>query len=135
MQATHEETNVTAALSFVRAVEAMDGSTMEGYFASDVEQVEMPNAFKPTGQVRDLGTLRSDISKSKGIIEQQKYDILNTVAHGDIVVLEMVWHGTVVADLPPLQAGQKLRAQCVAVFEFREGKVIKLRNYDCFDAL
>lgn len=135
MQSIHQKTNVTAALSFVRAVEAMDGGKMEGFFAPDVEQIEMPNAFKPAGQVRDLSALKADIDKSKGIIEQQKYDILNTVAHGDIVVLEMVWHGTVVTDLPPLRAGQKLRAQCVAVFEFHQGKVIKLRNYDCFDAL
>lgn len=135
MQATHENTNVTAALSFVRAVEAMDGRKMEGFFVPDVEQIEMPNAFKPAGQTRDLSALKADIEKSKGIIEQQKYNILHTVAYGDIVVLEMLWHGTVVTDLPPLQAGQKLRAQCVAVFEFREGKVIKLRNYDCFDAL
>ena len=135
MQSTHQETNIAAALSFVRAVEAMDGSKMEGFFAPDVEQTEMPNTFKPAGQVRDLSALKSDIGKSKGIIEQQKYDILNTIAHGEIVVLEMVWHGTVVTDIPPLREGQKLRAQCVAVFEFREGKVVKLRNYDCFDAL
>ena len=126
---------MTAALSFVRAVEAMDGSKMEGFFAPDVEQTEMPNAFKPAGEVRDLSALKSDIGKSKGIIEQQKYDILNTIAHGEVVVLEMVWHGTVVTDIPPLKEGQYLRAQCVAVFEFREGKVVKLRNYDCFDAL
>ncbi|AVX05934.1 hypothetical protein MXMO3_03431 (plasmid) [Maritalea myrionectae] len=135
MQSTHEDKNVKAALSFVRAVEAMDGSRMEGFFAPNVEQIEMPNVFKPAGQVRDLSELTADIDKSKGIIEQQKYDILNTVARGDIVVLEMVWHGTVVKDIPPLRAGQNLRAQCMAIFEFREGKVIKLRNYDCFDAL
>ena len=135
MQATREETNMAAALSFVRAVETMDGRKMEGFFAADVEQVEMPNAFKPAGQVRDFSALKADIDKSKGIIEQQKYEILNTVSRGDLVVLEMVWHGTVVTDLPPLRAGQKLRAQCVAVFEFREGKVVRLRNYDCFDAL
>lgn len=135
MQSIHNDKNVKAALSFVRAVEAMDGSRMEGFFAINVEQTEMPNAFKPAGEIRDLNALTADIEKSKGIIEQQRYDILNTVSHGDIVVLEMVWHGTVVMDIPPLQAGQKLRAQCVAVFEFHEGKVIKLRNYDCFDAL
>ncbi len=135
MQSTHQETNIAAALSFVRAVEAMDGSKMEGFFAPNVEQTEMPNAFKPGGEVRDLSALMAAIGKSKGVTEQQKYDILNTVAHGEVVVLEMVWHGTVVMDIPPLKEGQQLRAQCVAVFEFREGKVIKLRNYDCFDAL
>ena len=135
MTATREHDNITAALSFTRAVEAMNGEEMEGYFAADVEQVEMPNAFKPGGARRDLAALKADIDKARGIIENQRYEILDTIAEGDRVVLEMVWHGTVVADLPPLTRGQALRAQCVAVFEFRDGKVFRLRNYDCFDPL
>ncbi len=135
MQAIQQEPNVKAALSFVRAVEAMDGGQLDDFFAEDVEQIEMPNAFKPEGLHRDLRALKADLAKSKGIVEQQRYDILNIVARGDVVVLEMVWHGTVVSELPPLKAGRKLRAQCMAIFEFKEGKVVKLRNYDCFDAL
>lgn len=135
MTTTSEEANIAAAMSFVRAVEKMDGAEMEGYFGPGVEQIEMPNAFKPTGQVRDLAALKADIEKAKNIIEEQHYDIVNTVASGGTVVLEMVWHGTVATDLPGLQKGQTLRAQCVAMFEFSDGQVIKMRNYDCFDAV
>ncbi|NIJ43438.1 ketosteroid isomerase-like protein [Parvibaculum indicum] len=130
-----EESLVAAALSFVRAVEQMNGQEMEGYFAPDVQQIEMPNVFKPSGETRDLNALKAGIEKAKGVIEQQRFDILKTIASGDMVVLEMLWHGTVVADLPALPKGQKLKAHCVAIFEFKEGQVIRLRNYDCFDAI
>lgn len=135
MTATQEAANTNAALSFTRAVEEMNGQEMEGFFSPGVEQVEMPNAFKPTGASRNLAELKADIEKAKGIIENQRYEIFNTVASGNMVVLEMVWHGTVVTDLPPLTKGQEMRAQCVAVFEFEDGKVARLRNYDCFDPL
>ncbi len=135
MTTTAENRNVAAAMSFVRAVETMDGAAMEGFFAPDVQQVEMPNAYKPKGAVRDLAALKADVEKAKGIIEAQRYDILDTVASGDTVVFEMVWHGTVATDLPPLKKGQTMRAQCVAIFEFEAGKVIRLRNYDCFDPI
>lgn len=134
MESIAEKTNVEAALSFVRAVEEMNGQEMEGYFSPDVQQIEMPNAFKKSAEIRDLDALKVAIEKTKGVIEHQRYDILKTIASGDIVVLEMIWHGTVVVDLPPLRTGQKLRAQCVAIFEFKDGQVIRLRNYDCFDA-
>lgn len=135
MAAMAERSNIDSAMSFIRAVEKMDGRVMDGFFSADVVQVEMPNIYKPAGATRDLAALKADIEKAKGIIDNQRYEILNTVAEGDMVVFEMIWHGVVATDLPPLKQGQKLRAQCVAIFEFREGKVVRMRNYDCFDPI
>lgn len=135
MTAMVGKNNVAAAMSFIRAVEKMDGQEMEGFFSPDVRQVEMPNAYKPTGAQRDLTALKADIEKAKGIIEGQRYEIVNTVAEGDMVVLEMIWTGVVATDLPSFKKGQEMRAQCVAIFEFSEGKVVRLRNYDCFDPM
>ncbi|WP_420325758.1 nuclear transport factor 2 family protein [Mameliella sp.] len=132
---TIESPNVAAAMSFIRAVEEMDGREMEEHFAPDVQQVEMPNIYKPSGAVRDLTALKSDIEKAKGIIEQQRYEIVSTVASGDMVVFEMIWHGVVASDLPSLAKGTRMRAQCVAIFQFEDGKVVRLRNYDCFDPI
>lgn len=83
MTAMVGKNNVAAAMSFIRAVEKMDGQEMEGFFSPDVRQVEMPNAYKPTGAQRDLTALKADIEKAKGIIEGQRYEIVNTVAEGD----------------------------------------------------
>lgn len=45
MTETTEQRSIAAALSFTLAVEKMDGKEMEGFFAPDVVQVEMPNAY------------------------------------------------------------------------------------------
>lgn len=135
MTASDRTANIEAALSFTRAVEAGDASALDGYFAPDARQTEQPNAFRPTGDIRDLAAMKAGIEHGKGLIGDQRYDILNTIADDTHVVLEMHWHGTVLADLPPLNKGQTLSAHCVAVFDFDGGKVTRLRNYDCFDPL
>lgn len=130
-----KQENLTAAKSFVRAVETMDGSCLDVFFSRSVSQTEWPNLFKPQGEHRDLDQLKSDIEKARGVLREQRYDITRELAGDDCVILEMVWHGIMEKDLPPLAAGQSLRAHCVAVFDFKDGKVVGLRNYDCFDPL
>ncbi|MEM6610174.1 MAG: nuclear transport factor 2 family protein [Pseudomonadota bacterium] len=125
--------NLVAAKSFVASVEAMDGSLMDRFFATDVEQIEWPNLFKPGGERRDLAALKADIEKAKGVMHGQRYEIKREIASNDCVVLEMVWSGVAVKEIGPLQKGQKLNAHCVAVFDFENGQVVGLRNYDCFD--
>lgn len=125
--------NLTAAKSFVKAVESMDGSCMDTFFSEDVSQTEWPNLFKPQGEHRNLDQLKADIEKARGILREQSYELVRELATETCVVLEMVWRGTMVADLPPLSAGQALSAHCVAVFDFQDGKVVSLRNCDCFD--
>jgi ketosteroid isomerase-like protein len=125
--------NLTAAKSFVKAVESMDGSCMDTFFSEDVSQTEWPNLFKPQGEHRNLDQLKADIEKARGILREQSYELVRELATENCVVLEMVWRGTMEAVLPPLSAGQALSAHCVAVFDFQDGKVVSLRNYDCFD--
>ncbi len=127
------QTNIIAAKSFVKAVEAMDGRYMDDFFSEDIEQIEWPNLFKPQGEQRNLQKLKADIEKARGILREQRYTIRNTVASETCVILEMTWQGIMEIDMPPLNAGQRLQAHCVACFDFREGKVVGLRNYDCFD--
>jgi ketosteroid isomerase-like protein len=50
------------------------------------------------------------------------------------VVLELVWTGTVGVDAGPFRAGQDLRARSAFFLDFRDGLVVRMRNYDCFDA-
>jgi limonene-1,2-epoxide hydrolase len=127
------QTNLIAAKSFVTAVERMDGSIMDAFFSPDVKQIEWPNLFKPKGEERDLDKLKADIEKARGILREQSYEITRELADGDCVVLEMIWRGTMEIDFPPLTKDQTLQAHCVAIFDFENGQVTGLRNYDCFD--
>ncbi len=125
--------NLIAAKSFVKAVEAMDGRYMNEFFAANVKQIEWPNLFKPQGDRRDLQKLKDDIEKARGILRDQRYEIKRAISDDQCVVLEMVWRGEMEVDTPPLTKGQKLKAHCVAIFDFENGKVVGLRNYDCFE--
>jgi len=127
--------NIEAAMSFVKAVEQLDGSQMDDFFSPDVKQIEWPNLFKTEGQERDLSSLKADIEKAAGILEGQRYEITKSMADENSVMLEMIWRGVMATDLSPLTSGQKLRAHCVAIFDFSDGMVTGLRNYDCFDPL
>lgn len=124
---------IETAKRFLKAVETMDGHVLEGYFSPEIKQIELPNAFKPTGETRDLSALKADLEKAKGVINGQRYEVTKTLADADSVMFEMVWSGTMAIDMPPLKAGQDLRAHCIAVFDFANGKVTGLRNYDCFE--
>ncbi len=132
---TSAERNIAAAMSFVRAVEQMDGSLMDEFFAKHVEQVEWPNQLKPEGARRDLAALKTGIEQARGILRHQSYEIKRQLADDQSVMLEMVWRGTMATDVPPLKKDQELCAHCVAVFEFRDGQIVALRNYDCFDPI
>lgn len=132
MTTSFRTSNIETATRFLTAVEAMDGSGLDGFFATDIKQIEFPNAFKPKGDARDLAALKADLEKAKGIIDGQRYEVTKTLADDSSVMFEMVWTGTMAIDIPPLKAGQNLRANCIAVFDFEEGKVTGLRNYDCF---
>ncbi|PIE12063.1 MAG: hypothetical protein CSA72_02840 [Rhodobacterales bacterium] len=125
--------NIETAKRFLTAVEAMDGSGLDGFFAPDIKQIEFPNAFKPQGDVRNLAALKVALEKAKGIIDGQHYEVTKTLADETSIMFEMIWTGTMAIDIPPLKAGQNLRANCIAVFDFEDGKVTSLRNYDCFE--
>jgi len=55
------------------------------------------------------------------------------VASGDQVALEVVWTGTIRQNTGPFVADQTLRARFALFMEFRDGRIVRQRNYDCFD--
>lgn len=62
----------------------------------------------------------------------QTYEIVHAVADGDDVALEIEWTGTLSVPLGSLPAGGQMRARFAVFLEFRDGKIARQRNYDCF---
>jgi ketosteroid isomerase-like protein len=50
------------------------------------------------------------------------------------VALEVEWVGTLEVPFGAIPAGGQMKAFFAVFLEFREGKIIRQRNYDCFEA-
>jgi ketosteroid isomerase-like protein len=104
----------------------------ERWFAADVTQEEFPNRLLPEGAQRDLAGLREAATRGHTLLSEQRFELLEVTAEGNRVVVEAEWHGTVARGLNPFKAGMVLRTRFAQVLEFRGGRIVALRNYDCF---
>ncbi len=119
-----------------RYLEAIGHGEPEGnltFFAADVIQEEFPNRLMPHGAIRDLAALRQAAERGRKVMSAQTYEILNAIASGDQVALEVQWTGTLAVAFGALPVGGRMRARFAIFLEFRDGKIVRQRNYDCFD--
>jgi len=125
---------IELARAFVAAVAAAKPrEIIEAFYAEDVVQEEFPNLLLPNGAVRDFINLRAAYDKSRYAIARQSYEVVNAMASGHCVVLETIWSATLAVGFGKLLPGATMRARFAQVFEFRDGLIFRIRNYDCFD--
>ncbi len=125
-------THVQKARRLLEALERFDRDAVAALYAEDVEQIEMPNRLKPEGDRRGRAQMLSDLERSKSILRSQKYDVTNAVGEGSLVVVEYQWSCVLAVPMGSLAAGDPLRGNCAVSFEFRDGLIVRQRNYDCF---
>ena len=129
-----ERRNLEIARRYLAAVEKQDDSLFD-YLATDVEQIEYPNRFAPEGATRDLAGLREASVRGAAVMQSQRYEVLTAIASGNDVALEVVWTGVLAVPVASLAAGDEMRAHFGVFLTFRDGLIIRQRNYDCFDPL
>jgi ketosteroid isomerase-like protein len=130
-EAEHLET----ARRYLVAIEGgATGDALAAFLAADVEQVEFPNRLVPSGATRDLAALLEGAERGQHVLKRQRFEIRRVHALGDTVVLELLWVGTLALTLGKLAAGEDMRAHFCVVMEFRNGRIWRQRNYDCFEA-
>jgi ketosteroid isomerase-like protein len=103
------------------------------FFADDVVQVEFPNRLMPTGATRDLAALRDAAERGRKVMTAQRFEILNAIASGDQVAVEALWTGTLAFPLGSIPVGGQMRARFAIFLTYRDGKIVRQHNYDCFD--
>jgi ketosteroid isomerase-like protein len=67
-------------------------------------------------------------------MSRQIYKIKQEIAVGDRAALEVEWVGTLGVPFESIPAGGQMKAFFAVFLEFREGKITRQRNYDCFEA-
>lgn len=126
--------NLETALRFVKAVEqGATGETLLQFFHPDITQDEYPNRLFPKGAHRDAKALRESSEKGQQVLSSQRYEVRGAVASGDQVALELDWTGTLKIPVGSLPAGGTLHAMIGQFLTFRDGRIISIRNYDCYD--
>ncbi|MBB3564384.1 ketosteroid isomerase-like protein [Rhizobium sp. BK512] len=125
--------NLDRVLNYLRAVEAMDGERVATMLSPTVVQTELPNALKPDGGTRNLEQLLAGLKAARTILQSQRYEVLSKFQFGERVVLEVRWSGTLAVALGRLRPGEEMVCHSAMFFEFKNGLIVKQRNYDCFE--
>jgi len=130
----NEAANLDVAKRYIAGLSSGMGADELGqFYTPDVVQEEFPNRLLPNGATRDLEAMRQGRLRGKALLSFEEFELLGAVASGDVVAMELVWRGTVGVDAGPFVAGQTLRARFAIFLEFRDGRIARQRNYDCFD--
>ena len=126
--------NLTIAQRYLEALESgAEGGALAEFFTKDVVQEEFPNRLSPIGVHRDLAAILAAARKGKQTVRAQKFEILNSIVDGENVALEVFWSGLLAVPVDTLPADSEMRAHLSIFLEFRDGKICRQHNYDCFD--
>ena len=110
-----------------------DAAALEDCLHPEFKQREFPNTLNPRGQESDRADALRRAALAKNILSEQSFRIMNAVESAEQIVVEALWTGRMAVDAGPLKAGQELQAHFCIVCEFKEGKIYRQRNYDCFE--
>jgi ketosteroid isomerase-like protein len=126
--------NLERARQYLAAIERDDPlvSPFE-FLAPDVSQIEYPNQFVPTGAERDLAAIMAAADRGRRVLQRQRYAVQTALAHGDEVALEVLWVGVLAVAVGSLAVGEEMRAHFGVFLTFRDGRITRQRNYDCFE--
>jgi ketosteroid isomerase-like protein len=126
--------NLEVARGYVQSIECgATGGALEAFFAPGVEFVVFPNLLLPQGDRRDLAKALEGVERGLKLMARQKYLITHEMVEGERMALEVEWTGTLAVPFGTLPAGYQMKAYFALFLEFREGKIVEQRNYDCFE--
>jgi len=103
------------------------------FYHPDIEQIEFPNTLTKNKTVRNMDELKRASEAGKKVLKSEKYEILNSYILDSTVIIEALWTGIISVSLGKLQPGAEMKAHFAQFYEFKNEKIIKQRNYDCFE--
>lgn len=130
-----EQLHLNMALDYINALEAgATGEELYMYYHDDIIQVSYPCLFSPRLTARDLGDIADGTGKHLLPVKDVEYDVRKTFSAENMVVVEAVYTAVLHAPYANLPQGRHLKAYLSLCFEFRDNKIIRQRNYECFES-
>ena len=127
-------TNFEKIQLYLKSIEDGNFAPILELFTPDCVMEQLPNRIYPNGIRSGLSSMAEAFEKGRKLLSTQKYEIKRHVVNGDSVAVEVLWIGKLATSLGTLPVGSELRAHSAMFFEFKDGKIVSQRNYDCFDA-
>lgn len=126
-------THVEKIQRYFKAIEDGNFAYVGELFAPDAVMEQLPNRIYPMGSRSGLSGMAEGFEKGRKILSSQRYEIKNHLVDGDNVALEVLWTGKLAVAFGTLAAGSEMRCHSAMFIEFKDGKIINQRNYDCFE--
>lgn len=126
--------NEQIVIDYLKMVEQRTSAEeLDRFYHEDVQQIEYPNAIVKNTAIRSLQDLKAASERGKKILIKEVYEVQHLYSSGDNVILEAIWKGTLSIPLGNIPAGGEMTAYFAQFFQFKDGKIYRQRNYDCFE--
>jgi predicted ester cyclase len=98
-------------------------------YADNAEWIELPHSGNPNGQRGNRDFYQAAAERALQFAPDRRMEILNLVAQGDQVALELDWRGTTAAAMANLPAGSAIRYRIATFLTFVDGLIVKEIDY------
>lgn len=111
-----------------------DHNAYEAILHPEIEITEFPNLLSGKIRRRALGAMKDGIELGRKMLAAQRFTIQHIFEPVPYLIVEVKWTGEMALDAGQLKKGQVLTAYICYIFEFKDGKISRHRNYDCYEA-
>ncbi len=140
MQSRNELEEIT--LQFFHQVQNRTSwEDMQRFYHPNIQQIEYPNAITKVTAIRTLSDLQAASERGQKVLQKEEYEVVKLYCSHNTVIAEAIWTGTLAIPIGSLAVGDKMTAHFAQFFEYEKDeedpdkryKIIRQRNYDCFN--
>lgn len=114
---------------YIQAYNAFDIERMLSYFSPDCTFEDVSNTRGIT-RCQGIDELKKVALQSKQYFSEREQKVVNTIAAGDKVAVEIEYRATFAIDIPQgPKKGDKMVMRGVSIFECKQGKIYRLADY------
>jgi len=126
--------NLALARQYLKTIESgATGGQLAQFFAPGIVVEIFPSKFFPNGSRDDLAGILAAAERGKKAVSSQTFAVRNALSSGDQVALEVDWTGILAVPFQTIPAGGRMRAHFATFLQYKDGKIISQRNYDCYE--
>ena len=74
-----------------------------------------------------------DLERGKAMLRSEHYAVIEAVAAGDTVAVQVKWTGVVNMAIGALKPGDSMICESGIFLRFQRDRVVEQHNYDCFE--